>query len=461
MRALTVKACFLLVFCGAILSCSNSGDGSKNNPGRKAEPSEFASDSKTCKEFIESLPADFFHDWVQVPENPFDASSPLINVFYYGPKELTENVVAFYNGGPGSDSHGSSVGYERELKKRKLEKNISFIYIDQRGNGCSSGFPHERSVTDILRARWYGSTGIVYDSEAVRKKLLGDKKWKVFGQSYGAFIVHRYASLFPESLDAAYAHANTINANGDERLFSRIYSQYRVLNMYFAVYADDKAKLATLKSYLTANKCFPTQYVGDVCGHEIIEVMISSVGFSNRWSMLHDDLAKIVTSVGVSDSEIANFIKDTIDEDTPPVGYSMSVIGFYDRNTTSTDYTACSKIYEKLNAQGITEDQLFINECMSAMQTKAVSKAGPYVRQVLNDQHDHLTLEKFKAGLVRMKPHTFYIYSGEKDTFVPKENFPEEISVLGDLLNYTHFMNSGHEGCRTEDKVWEDLARVH
>lgn len=456
-----MKACLLLALCSPIFSCSNSGGGSNNNPSPRAEPTEFASDKKSCKEFIEGLPANYFHDWVQVPENPFDPSSPLINVFYYGPKELAQNVVAFYNGGPGSDSHGSSVGFDREIKKRKLEKNVSFIYIDQRGNGCSSGFPSEKSEADIQRARWYGSTGIVYDSEAVRKKLLGDKKWKVYGQSYGAFIVHRYASLFPESLEAAYAHANTINADGDERLYSRIFSQYRVMNLYFTAYPDDKAKLSSLKSYLTENKCFKTEFIGEVCGHEIIEAMIMSVGFSNRWSMLHEDLSKIVTSVGVSDPEIASYIKDNLDEENPPVGYSMSVIGFYDRNTTSTDYTACSKIYEKLNAQGITEDQLLVNECMSAMQTKYVSKVGQYVRQVLNNQHDHLTIEKFKAGLLRMKPHTFYIYSGEKDTFVPKENFPEEISAVGDLVNYTHFMNSGHEGCRTEDKVWEDLARVH
>lgn len=461
MRFVFLKICLFSLALSSILSCSNSDGGGSSRPQTGLDPSEFSSGPKDCKDFIAELPDTYFYDWIQVPENPSDVNGPQIYVFYYGLKKLSENVVAFYNGGPGSDSHGSFFGFEYEIKNRKLEKSVSFIYIDQRGNGCSSAYPTNANSNDILRARWYGSTSIVHDSEAIRRKLFGEKKWKVFGQSYGAFIVHRYASLFPESLKAAYAHANTINANADERFYSRIFSQYRVLNMYLSNYPEDREKLLKLKNYLQINKCFETQFVGKVCGHEIMEAMVYSIGFSNRWNRLHEDLTKLVPQNGPSDEQIKKFITSNIDEPYPNYGLSLSTIGFYDRNVSVADYPVCLDIYNRLKSQGIAEDQLLINECMVTIQHKYISDSAPLVKSVLNNQHDHLTLEKFKNGLLRMSPKTFYIYSGEKDAFVPKENFTEEINALGGLLNYTHFMNSGHEGCRTEDKVWEDLTRSH
>jgi hypothetical protein len=63
----------------------------------------------------------------------------------------------------------------------------------------------------------------------------------------------------------------------------------------------------------------------------------------------------------------------------------------------------------------------------------------------------------FKTALQVMPAGSFYLYSGEKDCFVPKEGFVEEITAVGPLLHYTHFMNSGHEGFYTENQVWNDL----
>ncbi len=456
----TIAAAILSAF---LFSCNQSGGGSSGAKGG-IDPSEFSGRPGDCKEFIASLPSTYFHDWLSVPENPFDPSGLQINVFYYGPNQLDKDLVLFYNGGPGSDSHGTMGHLEPGLTENNLQSRLSFVYMDQRGTGCSSAYPSARTDADILRSRWYGSTGIVYDSEALRTKLIGQRKWKVFGQSYGAFIVHRYAALFPTSLEAGYAHANTLNEDPELRLYNRIFSQYRVVNLFLEKYPEDRAKLLTLKTFLSPQKCFQTQFVGNVCGHEVIEGLVSYVGFSNRWEQLHKRINLMVPGLApnlmTSEEAIKSFVSAVIDVEEAPTGFALSVISYYDRNVSTGDYTSCGPIYTKLAAQGITEDQLLINECMLSIQTKRISTSSQRIRTVLNNTHDHLTLEKLKAGLVQMNAKSFFLYSGEKDAFVPKESFPEEVSYLGDLINYTHFMNSGHEGYRTEKQVWGDLGKA-
>ena len=81
------------------------------------------------------------------------------------------------------------------------------------------------------------------------------------------------------------------------------------------------------------------------------------------------------------------------------------------------------------------------------------------IYEALQFQNNFLTMDDFKKGLTVLNPVNFYLYSGEKDTFVPKDNFAEELAAVGSSINYAHFMNSGHEGYRTEQKVWDDLVK--
>jgi pimeloyl-ACP methyl ester carboxylesterase len=453
-----------VVFLFSVFSCSKPD----SNPPAPAgvvgvEPTDIAGQPGDCKEFIKTIPADYFHEWIKVPENPFEPEGRKIQVFYYGPKTLNENVVIFYNGGPGSNSHGTKNSFDSDLAKHQLQQKISFIYVDQRGTGCSSGYPNKRTEEDVLRARWYGSTGIVYDSEAIRQKLLGAKKWKIFGQSYGAFIVHRYVSLFPGSIDSAYAHANTINADAEQRMYDRIYSQYRVLNMYFDVYPEDKAKLAALKNYLTLTKCFTTEFIGEVCGHELLAGSIFTLGFSNYWPYLHSNISEIVKAnedkFTIDDEKIKKMITQLMDYEESDMGLAGAVIAYFDRNV-SGGYETCANVYRKLAEAQISEDQLLLNECMPSIQSKySTSALNQKIKEIIGSKTDHLKIENFKEGLLKMKAKSFYLYSGEKDCFVPKESFNEELGYVGALLNYTNFMDSGHEGYRSEKQVWDDLIK--
>jgi pimeloyl-ACP methyl ester carboxylesterase len=448
-RSIFIGACSLYLF----IACTGAKDSGPAANG-SLDPAEFSGQPGDCKQFIASLPSDYFHDWVNVQEDPSDAKSPNIHIFYYGKISQSKNVIAFFNGGPGSSSHGNHRAFESEMSQRHLQGQYSFVYLDQRGTGCSSPYPQGTDADSVLRLRWYGSAGIVYDAEAVRKKLLGDKsKWKIFGQSYGAFIVHRYVTLFPESIDRAYAHANVINADGLERLTARIYSQYRVLNLYLEKYPEDKARLQKMGTLFKAQVC-----AGTACGYEIYTSMIAMLGFSYRWPTLHDWIEKFSTGDAVSAAELENYRKLYLGPGAPGFGLASIVIGIFDRNIAFPNSENCQKVYAQIFEKGLTSDDLLMNECMGAMQSLHPSTRQDYVKRALRNQQDVLTMQDFQRGIKSLSPKTFYLYSGEKDCFVPKESFGEELSAVGNLINYTHFMNSGHEGFRTEAKVWEDLA---
>ncbi len=191
-------------------------------------------DSPSCKEFIQKLPSDYFHDFVWVSENPNDSDSPKIQIFYYGNKNTSQTPVVFFNGGPTSNSRGDF----QVLRKTQLEHSeyaaIPFVFIDQRGTGCSTPFPRITGLAELPRLALYGSEGIVSDAEVIRKKLLGNRPWKIFGQSYGGMIVHRYVTQAPESVESASSHGFALTKDALATLTARIASQKRVVQSYLA-----------------------------------------------------------------------------------------------------------------------------------------------------------------------------------------------------------------------------------
>lgn len=471
-----------LFFLGILIF--QSGCQPKSNSDSKGsgsvDPAAISGFGESCDNFIKNIPQSYYYGWLDVPENYENPnSSPMIKVFYYGPKGDFAEHVAFYNGGPGSDSHYNFKLFDKSFQNFNLSQDkVGFVYIDQRGNGCSSPYPNvdttnnEQMNADILRLRYYGSTGIVHDSEAIRKHLFGDKKWKIFGQSYGAFIVHRYVTLFPDSVLSAYAHANAINSNALERLTERIYSQYRVMEMYLQIYPQDRNRIYALSSLLeNKNLCFDDKInKSDFCGKEVLQLLISYLGFSNNWSKLNSLLIQFVPdgsslSSSVEKAAIQKFIDDTSDLEPNYAGYNfaMTVISYYDRNIINSNYDNCKLVYQKISEKyHVDSNKILISECLSGIQFQIQSKKYDRIVSLFQSSginNDHLTLENFKNSLLKLKPEQFHLYSGERDTYVPKANFTEELTSLGSLLTYTHFPNTGHEGFFKERKVLEDLLQ--
>lgn len=425
--------------------------------------------TESCERFQNRLKSNFknvpgsFADTIEVRENPADASSPMIKVFYYGRLVDGQVPVVFFNGGPASNSHSSYYILTREQDSDSAWSRIPFIFIDQRGTGCSSGYPQGRDLGILERLTHYGSRGIVEDAEAIRKKL-GLEKWKIFGQSYGAFIVHRYMTLHPESIVSASAHAGVINSDPIFRLTGRIRSQNRVIEDYLNNYPSDREVLKTLSAALTPQYCFqsPKNKNYSVCGADLIDPLLSNLGFVDQWLTLHKQFNLLVKNKALNQARVQEFVNEYVfppSEEGRSTGVANLVIAWSDRNVAFTDYDNCSKVYANLSAQGEKPETWLFNECYASLQPGRPAESYP-LRDLIKSQirQDLLTVQAFKSSLQSNPGIPFYLYSGAKDAYVPVDVFSEELDAVRELVHYTHFLGTGHDGFYTEPQVWDDLV---
>lgn len=426
-----------------------------------------------CRQFISEIEPHYFYNWLDVPETPF--SNNTISVFYYYKKTNTfKNPVIFFNGGPGYSSHNSP--FSLEIAKVKFgggqELDIDFVYIDQRGTGCSTRFPIGASSQTIERLKWYGSAGIVTDAEVLRKKLIGDKKWKVFGQSFGSHVVHRYIKMFPASISKAYAHGYPEGPSDFDFSFSRIASEGMVLNSYLSTHNSDRTRLKALNAFLSdPTKCYKNG-TSEYCGFENLTSLIYLLGFRDDWSTFHSWLLFLVPIDTVVEDNLRDYtaklatkyffyhnVPRMNENDLANMDISLNFLGIADTNSSPIDYDKCIEIYKKMETvYKIKPSDMLLNECQAPVQFAFRDQLRVILSNRMNDESSSLLkLEDIKATLLR-NPISFFLYSGGLDSFVPKDLFVLESKSLGSLVNYTNFSESGHDGYVTEKKVLVDLA---
>lgn len=426
-----------------------------------------------CQEFKAELPKDWFQDTLEVPEDPANPNGRKINIFYYGKISPNSTPTMFFNGGPGGTSHSMYYGMTNKQNTFDKEKKVSFVFFDQRGNGCSDFYPQGSSEEVIQRLSHYGSSGIVADAELVRKKLLGNAKWNVFGQSYGGHIVHRYAIQAPEGTNAAFSHANVLQSDGYARLKNRIASQVRVYKSYLQRFPEDEAKLLVLKNYLTEDRCYVSPYIKEekACGHELLDSLNTLLGFSESWLSLHQWIGLMVPNSEVSNANIARYMAAFYfdEDDSNPLNnknLAHSVISWTDRNVASGTAENCYKIKTELSAEGVDLETHPITECSSMLQygfkPDEPPKPDSPTRTLIKKLPQNLmTIEQLKTSLAANTSINLYLYSGQLDSFVPVENFAEQLAQVKDLPNvhYTHFNGTGHNGYNAEPQVWSDIIK--
>jgi pimeloyl-ACP methyl ester carboxylesterase len=448
--------------CSLGLSACSQSQPAASTP-EKAMTTPRADDD--CEKFRQSLPADWQQGFLQVAENPAEPDGNKIEIFYYAKLNPNSIPTVYFNGGPGSSSHGDYALLTRRQSLFDPDKAISMIFIDQRGNGCSQSYPQGSDPVTLQRLRFYGSRGIVADAEAVRTHLLGQARWIAAGQSYGGYIVHRYVTLHPEALTAAISQQDVLTSDGYFRFKTRIASQARVLQEYFTQYPDDRDRLAHLRNYLIPSKCFASK-TGKMhrCGYAVLNPLTNFLGFTDNWLLIHQWVGIMAPGGIPSDPGLARFLAVyAFSAQANPENnkdWAGSVINYVDRNVPPLDSAHCEKIRTDLATVGIDLNQVFINECMVTLQNPPLKPADPATWQK-NLAQDPLTIADF-ARVLHDQALPFYLYSGEQDTYVPVAEFSEELAAIGGFANfhYTDYPDTGHDGSYEEPQTWFDWVAL-
>ena len=415
-----------------------------------------------CADFKKSLPVDYMQGMIEVPEdwdNPKTSST--IHVFYYGrPLGVTDSriPVVFFNGGPGGSSHSSYPVLEGDTVNPRSPK-LSFVFIDQRGTGCSDPFPTAIGAENVNRLSHYASRNIVRDAEAIRVKLLGENgKWKVFGQSFGGYIVHRYAEVAPEHVLGFYAHGSSLMDDQVKWTRLRIQSQKRVADTYFQEHPEDEIALRAARKLIPQSRCF-TDGEATICGPAVLDGLTIYLGFHDDWDRLHAWIQRLLSHDAkprLYEDVLIAFLHDIVFGEYDDSGFMANVIGNYEMQPGLADTEKlCKQIYSQLEAAGEKPLEWTINECRLLGGMKTVF--DPLIQGMT--KFDPLLLEDFEAALKKSPGTLFNLYSGQQDVFVPVETFADETEALAGRIQYTNFPGTGHDGFVTEQRVWDDLAK--
>lgn len=434
--------------------------------------------SDSCKSFIESIQSKYEFGWIQSKVIPSKLDSDNIFVFYYFVKATLvngrlKNPIAYFNGGPGYDSHGQSQMVETARAKHQIKTELNFVYIDQRGTGCSSPYPTGSSIEVLEQLMHFGSNGIVHDAELIRQKLIGEHSWKIFGQSFGAYIVYRYLSLAPGSVTKAYAHGNAIGITDADRSYFRILSQHNVLEAFFKVYPNDRKRFSVFKSALADPKKCLKNKIRDYCGFEMMTPLVYSLGFTGSWENLHQWMQIIVPNLSLSEEGLQTYVSQFITsanfyyrskekpEDTKDsINLSLNFFGLFDWSSRPFAAPICQTIYDRIQKKiGVGSDQLLLDECQAPLQFGFQDQIESFIRKEMpNLTTDFLDPQQVLKQIVKNKISVF-AYSGGLDCYVPQEAFAAQNKVFGSKVKYTHFPSSGHDGYLEERQIFVDLTK--
>ena len=167
--------------------------------------------------------------------------------------------MVFFQGGPGGESprpmgDGGWVG--------EIIKTHRLLLLDQRGVGLSTPIMPQTLATrgdaqaQVDYLTHFRTDSIIRDAEMIRKALIGEKKWKGAGQSYGGFCLLTYLSFHPEGL------SGVIITGGVACVKRKIKENYRLTyqkvidknNLFYQRYPEDAQLAKEIADYLINNE---------------------------------------------------------------------------------------------------------------------------------------------------------------------------------------------------------------
>jgi proline iminopeptidase len=129
--------------------------------------------------------------FIDVPVSYRDPRRGVTSLYFWttAPLDHSKPTVLYLMGGPGGSAHGDEFA--------PLSEHLNFVYVDQRGIGCSKA----STVALHRNPSFYSSENIAHDLEQVRIAL-GVDQVTLYGHSYGTVPATIYASIYPQKTRA-------------------------------------------------------------------------------------------------------------------------------------------------------------------------------------------------------------------------------------------------------------------
>lgn len=166
--------------------------------------------------------------------------------------------MLYLQGGPGQECRAPQ---HYAWTETIINKGYQMLFLDQRGTGLSTPITastlglrgHNGVQHNYLKL--FRADNIVRDCEAIRQALLADqddKKWSIFGQSFGGFCCISYLSFYPEGLREAFMFGGLQPlVNNPDEVYRRLYRKVMERNeAYYKKFPDDVQRVQTIMNYL-------------------------------------------------------------------------------------------------------------------------------------------------------------------------------------------------------------------
>lgn len=403
-----------------------------------------------CPDILKSYGPDWIQGFVEVPLDWNNPNSELIKVAYYHKRQdlfEEKTPTVFFNGGPTMAGHSSINILSNKSSKLKDE---NMIYIDQRGTGCSSLFPqYHPENQDVYK--YYTSESIVRDAEVIREKLFGDRKWNIFGQSYGGLISFRYIETYPESIASAHIHGYGINDDALAFFESRENAIAKFTDEILN-YKNPKISqfsVEQLMGILKSNPdfgsiCFdvPRALKSKFCGPDIFTSLFMITGFKNSWSQVLSYMQKFYENLEnphLLKKEMERFVNIYILRfNNTAQAAALNTISFIEMAPGRLFYDNCTK------ENPIISECRFKKNFLPRLDNRPEVATSP------------LNKVKIKNNIQAHNLDIKY-YAGRYDTFIPEQLIVDTAKELGITQRLHVFEKSGHEGFYTEALVFDQL----
>lgn len=423
---------------------------------------------KQCEDFKASLTADSRVQVGQfsVPRNYNNqgnaTSQEQINLMYWMRPSLGGNTefppLLLIHGGVGGNSNGMFT-----WKKIMDEYPGPVVSLDLRGEGCSNFFNYLRSASE------FGDVTIeatLRDLEALRKKLFGETRWRVFGQSRGSAIVHRYIESYPSSLESAFAHGLAMQTQEGYKNYSLSRSHFnaRAGRTFYAKFPEAakvieeirlllKTKSICLTLNFGANELDPSQRP-QVCGAQLVDAFSGRMSGMGGWKGFADSLLKLKANGTLDEEGAKNLLQTTLDSSLY-VRYGNYIFGTNTLEFHAPDPQVLKTIKNDpvLAASPLSEGR-FIAEVIYPIYVKMFGdnvsgshRPYDFARVVRNIE------ERKSSG----NPLRFTVYMSEHDPVAGPEAFEDEKRLLGASTTFVYIPNTSHDGWKQDPVVANDL----